>query len=75
MPDDKYLWRATLRQVSRPLYVVARDMATAQAVVSKGARLTPQDVTCMERLCVWDDQDQMTSGWWPPTKPPYKLPE
>ena len=42
MPDDKYLWRATLRQVSRPLYVVARDMATAQAVVSKGARLTPR---------------------------------
>lgn len=66
----KYLWRAAVRGVSQPIYLVAQNIASAHAKATMHALVDPADVTRMQRIDAWDDHDNMTVVFWPEPPPP-----
>jgi len=70
MPDNKYLWRASVRGVSTPIYLVAQNMQSAQAQASNNPQVDPGDVKSLLRLDLWDDTQNRTVVRWPEPAPP-----
>jgi len=66
----KYLWRAAVRHVSRPIYIVAQNMQSAHAQASAHPLIDPADVTLMQRIDPWDEAQNMTVVHWPEPPPP-----
>lgn len=66
----KYLWRAAVRGISRPIYLIAQNMASAHAQASRNPQVDPADVTLMQRIDPWDEQQNMTVVTWPEPPPP-----
>jgi len=70
MPEAKYLWRATVRRIPRPIYLVAQNLQSAQAQVAAHPQVTPTDVSMIQRIDPWDDAHNMTVVHWPQPPPP-----
>ncbi len=66
----KYLWRAAVRRISRPIYLVAQNLQSAQAQVAAHPEVDPADVSMMQRIDPWDDAQNMTVVAWPEPPPP-----
>ena len=65
----KYLWRASIRRVSRPLYLVAQNVASAQAHATNHPQVAPEDLKTLMRIDEWDDAQNMTVVIWPEPPP------
>ena len=70
MPEPKYLWRAAVRHIPRPIYLVAQNLQSAQARIAAHPHVDPADVSMMQRIDPWDDQQNMTVVHWPEPPPP-----
>lgn len=74
MPEAKYLWRASVQGIPKPIYLVAQNMQSAQAQVATHPLVDPTDVDLMQRIDPWDDQQNMTVVVWPEPPPPLTQP-
>jgi len=70
----KYLWRAAVRGISRPIYLVAQNIASATANCHSHPQVDPADVIMMQRIDPWDTILKMTVVHWP-EPPPEPEPE
>jgi len=70
MPENKYLWRAAVRHISRPIYLVAQNIQSAAAQASAHPEVDNLDVTLLQCIDPWDDQANMTVVHWPEPPPP-----
>ncbi len=69
----KYLWRATVAGIAKPLYLVAQNMPSAGSAISSHPEVQPQDLLHLQRIAQWDDQTNMTVVIWPEPPPPPPL--
>jgi len=74
MPEPKYLWRVSVRRVPRPVYLVAQNIQSAAAQASAHPQVDNLDVTLLQCIDPWDDQQNMTIVPWP-EPPPEPEPE
>jgi len=65
MPGPKYLWRAAVRRIPRPIYLIAQNLQSAQAQVAAHPHVAPADVSMMQRIDPWDEAQNMTVVLWP----------
>jgi len=70
MPENKFLWRAIVARIAKPIYLVAQNMPSAHAHASNHPEVEPEDVLHMQRVDSWDDQQNMTVVLWPQPPPP-----
>jgi len=76
MPEPKCLWRAAVRRIPRPIYLVAQNLQSAQAQIAAHPQVDPADITMIQRIDPWNDQQNMTVVIWPePPAPPHEEPE
>lgn len=70
MADNKYLWRATVRGVSKPIYLVAQNFQSAQAQLSAPPTVAAHHVQRLSRIDLWDSENNMTQVQWPEAPTP-----
>ena len=70
----KYLWRANVAGIARPIYLVSQNMQSAAALASSHPQVEPEDVLNLQRIDEWDDQHNMTVVIWP-ERPPEPEPD
>lgn len=68
----KFLWRAAVRRISRPIYLVAQNVQSAHAQVVNHPEVAPEDLHHLQRVDPWDEAQNMTVVDWPepPPQPP-----
>lgn len=66
----KYLWRAIVAGIAKPIYLVAQNMPSAHAQASSHPLIQPADVLHMQRVDLWDPDQSMTDVAWPQPPPP-----
>lgn len=72
----KFLWRANVAGIAKPIYLVAQNMQSATAQASKNDQVQVQDVFNMQRIAEWNEQENRTKVIWPePPPPPEPEPE
>lgn len=69
MPENKYLWRAQVRGVSPPIYLIAQNVPSAVAKLHEAETVSPADMRRILRIGLWDEQKQMTVVDWPEPEP------
>ena len=70
----KFLWRANVAGIAKPIYLVSQNMQSAQALVAAHPEVEPEDVLNLQRIEQWDDQANMTVVIWP-QPPPEPIPD
>ncbi|TEU08460.1 MAG: hypothetical protein E3J25_11950 [Anaerolineales bacterium] len=66
----KFLWRATVHHIARPIYLVAQNIQSASAQVTAHPEVAPEALIHLQRIDPWDDQQNMTVVHWPEPPPP-----
>lgn len=69
MPENKYLWRATVRGVGKPIYLIAQNIQSAHAKLVHDPTVAAHDTHRLLRIAPWDDQQDMTVVAWPAPEP------
>jgi len=72
---DTFLWRISLRGVSRPVYLVAPDIQTAARDATAHPLVAASDFLSALRLDAWDHLAAITRAPWPtPAPEPQPMP-
>lgn len=61
----KFLWRAHVAGIAKPIYLVAQNMQSAHAAASNNPQVEPEDVLNIQRIDEWHDQHNRTKVMWP----------
>lgn len=69
MAENKYLWRASVRRVPGPIYLVAQNMQSAAAQATNHPQVAPEDIAHLQRIDAWDESQNMTIVDWPEPPP------
>lgn len=69
MPDNKYLWRASVRGVPRPVYLVAQNVQSASAQLAAPPGVDATDLLSLLRIDAWDEAQNITTVPWPEPEP------
>ena len=66
----KFLWRAIVAGIAKPIYLVAQNIQSAHAKLVHDPTVAPDDTQRILRIDAWDDQANMTVVVWPEPPPP-----
>jgi len=70
MADNKFLWRATVLGIAKPIYIVAQNIQSAQAEAASDPQVAPEHVVHLALIDLWDPVHNRTHVSWPEPPPP-----